>query len=81
METTMTHIYFHCTNAEEVYLDRRGIEVEDLAEAHLRATQVVREFINSHGPHDWRGWVLHVIDEDGDELFMMPFSYIIGRPH
>jgi hypothetical protein len=80
-EAAMTHVYFHCSNAEELYLDKRGVEVDDLIEAHHRATQVVRDFINSHGPHDWRAWTLHVIDEDGDELFMMPFSYMLGKPH
>ena len=77
----MTHVYFHCSNSEEVLLDKRGTDVEDFNEAHQRATQVVREFINSHGPDDWRSWTLHAIDEDGEEIFLMPFSCMLGRPH
>jgi aspartyl-tRNA synthetase len=81
MEAAMTHVYYHCTSADEIYLDRRGIEVEDLVEAHQRAAQIVKEFINSHGPYDWRTWTLHVSDEDGEELFLVPFSYMLGKPH
>jgi hypothetical protein len=81
MEATMTHVFYHCSNSDELYLDKRGTEVEDLVEAHQRAAQVVREFINSHGPYDWRTWTLHVSDENGDELFLMPFSYMLGKPH
>lgn len=77
----MTHVYFHCASADEVYLDRRGAEVEDLVEAHQRAAQVVRDFINNHGAYDWRTWTLHVSDENGEELFLMPFSYMLGKPH
>ena len=77
----MTHVYFHCASGDEIYLDRRGAEVEDLVEAHQRAAQVVRDFIINHGAHDWRTWTLHVSDENGEELFLMPFAYMIGKPH
>lgn len=77
----MTHVYFHCCNSDEVYLDKRGVEVEDLVEAHQRAVQVVRDFVTSNSPTDWRTWTLHVIDEDGEELFLMPFSCMVGKPH
>jgi len=77
----MTHVYFHCSNADELYLDKRGVEVEDLFEAHQRAAQVVRDLVNGRGPQDWRAWTLHVVDEEGVELFLMPFSYMLGKPH
>jgi hypothetical protein len=80
-EAAMTHVYFHCSNAEKFVLDPRGVEVEDLLEAHQRATQVVQQFICSLGPHDWRTWTLHVSDEDGEEIFLMPFSCVLGKPH
>ena len=35
----------------------------------------------SRGPDDWRGWTLHAADENGDELFLMPFTRVIGRLH
>lgn len=77
----MTHVYFHCSNEDEIFLDKRGTEVEDLVEAHQRAAQVVQEFVHTHGPYDWRTWTLHVSDEDGEELFLMPFSCMLGKPH
>ena len=79
--TAMTHVYFHCSNSAGLYLDRRGAEVADLIEAHQRAVQVVRDYISSHGPDDWRAWILHVSSEDGEELFLVPFSCMLGRPH
>jgi len=77
----MTHVYFHCSNPEQVLLDPCGSDVEDLTEARERAVRVVREFVSSRGPVDWRNWTLHVNDEDGEEIFVMPFAYILGRPH
>jgi hypothetical protein len=80
-EATMTHIYFHCSNSDKFVFDYLGIDVEDMVEAHQRAAQVVHKFIGSLGPHDWRAWTLHVSDEDGELLFLMPFSYVLGKPH
>jgi hypothetical protein len=80
-EATMTHVYFHCSSAEKLVLDPRGVDVEDFIEAHQRATQVVQDFIRSLGPHDWRTWTLHVSDEDGEEIFLMPFACLLGKPH
>ena len=30
---------------------------------------------------DWRGWVLHVSDDQGDELFVVPFTFVLGKPN
>jgi hypothetical protein len=82
MEAVMMHIHFQCSNEDGlVLLDKRGADVEDLIEAHQVATQIVREFINSHSPHDWRRWTLHVSDDDRHELFLMPFVCMLGKPH
>jgi hypothetical protein len=81
METAMTHVYFHCSNADQLMLDPRGIEVEDLVEAHQRALGVVHGFVNSWAVDDWRAWTLHASDEDGEELFLMPFTCVLGRLH
>jgi hypothetical protein len=77
----MTHVYFHCSNADRLVLDPLGVEVEDFVDAHQRAAQMVRLFVNSIGPDDWRTWTLHVSDEDGEDIFLMPFSCVVGRPH
>ena len=77
----MTHVFFHCANSETVVVDSCGTEVEDFIEAHQRATGVIQQFVNSAAPVDWRAWILHVTDEDGDEIFVMPFSYVLGKLH
>jgi Domain of unknown function (DUF6894) len=80
-DENMTHVFFHCASAERVLLDQNGSDVEDLVEAHERAKQIVREFITSGTPDDWRTWTMHVSDENGEDIFLMPFAYVLGRPH
>ena len=77
----MRHVYFHCANSERLLLDKHGADVEDLIEAHQRAALVVQQYVSSHGPDDWRTWTVHVSDEDGEEIFLMPFSCVLGRLH
>jgi hypothetical protein len=67
----MTQVYFHCSNAKKVFVDRRGAIVDHLAEARNRATRVVQSFTNELSLQDWRDWVLHVSDDQGDELFVV----------
>lgn len=77
----MTQVYFHRSTAKKVFLDQHGIVVNDLAEAHDHATRLVQSFTSEHGLEDWRDWVLHVSDDQGDELFVIPFSFVLGKPH
>ncbi len=77
----MTHVYFHCCSANKMVLDPCGSDVDDLVEARQRAVGVVRRLIDSRGPDDWRSWTLHVADEDGEEIFLMPFAMVLGKPH
>jgi hypothetical protein len=80
-EMTMTQVYFHCATARGLLRDRRGSEVADLIEACERATQIARRLIATPGPEDWRRWVLHVTDQDGEEVFALPFSSLLGKPN
>jgi hypothetical protein len=77
----MTQVYFHCSNKKEVLLDRCGAVVDDLAEARDRAACVVRSVTMTPCLEDWRGWVLHVNDDLGEELFIVPFAFVLGEPH
>jgi hypothetical protein len=77
----MTQVYFHCSNAKEVLLDRCGAVVDDLAEARDRAACVVRSVTTAPNLEDWRGWVLHVNDDLGEELFVLPFAFVLGKAH
>lgn len=78
----MTQVYFHCcSNTNEVLVDSCGAVVDDLAEARDHAARFVRSLTMARGPEDWRGWVLHVNDDLGDELFVVPFAFVLGKPH
>ncbi len=77
----MTQVYFHCSNTKKVFIDRRGAEVDDLAEARDHATRVVQFLTNERSLEDWRDWVLHVSDDHGDELFVVPFILVLGEPN
>ncbi|MBR0713630.1 DUF6894 family protein [Bradyrhizobium liaoningense] len=77
----MTQVYFHCSNTNKVFVDRRGTVVEDLAEARDHATRVVRSLTGERSLEDWRDWVLHVSDDQGDELFVVPFTFVLGEPN
>jgi hypothetical protein len=77
----MTQVYFHCSNAKEALIDRCGAVVDDLAEARDRAASVVRSLTTARSAEDWRGWILHVNDGLGEELFVVPFAFVLGNPN
>ena len=77
----MAQLYFHCSNSNGVVIDRRGATVDDLAEARDHAAVIVRSLVTARSPEDWRDWVLHVNDDLDDEIFVMPFAFLLGKPH
>jgi hypothetical protein len=77
----MTQVYFHCSNTTNVFVDRRGAMVDNLAEARDHATSVVQSLTKTRSLEDWRDWVLHVSDDQGDELFVVPFAFVLGKPN
>jgi hypothetical protein len=77
----MTQVFFHCSNDDQILIDRRGTAVVNLAEARDHATRVVNALISAESKEDWRDWVLHVADDLDEEIFAMPFSSILGRMH
>ena len=77
----MTQVYFHCSNTKKVFVDRRGARGDDLVEARARATRVVQFLTSERSLEDWRDWVLHVSDDQGDELFVVPFTFVLGEPN
>lgn len=77
----MGQLYFHCSNAKGTLIDRYGAAIADLAEARDHATRVVRSLLTTRSSEDWRGGVLHVSDDLGDEIFVMPFAFVVGKPH
>jgi hypothetical protein len=77
----MAQVYFHCSSSRAIRVDRFGAAVSDLAEARDHAACMVRALIMEKGAEDWRDWVLHVSDDFNDELFAVPFSSVLGKPH
>jgi hypothetical protein len=77
----MAQVFFHCSNAGRVLLNCCDAEVEDLTEAREQAAMVVRSLLAVPGPEDWRGWMLHISDDLGEELFSLPFASVMGRLH
>jgi len=77
----MARVYFHYSNSEGVCVDQRGTAIGNLAEAREHAARVVHSLINAHGPEDWRDWTLHASDDLNDEIFVLPFSSMLGKPH
>lgn len=77
----MTQVYFHCSTTKKVFVDRSGAVVDDLAEARDHATRIVESLAKTGSLEDWRDWVLHVSDDLGDELFVVPFAFVLGKPN
>jgi hypothetical protein len=77
----MVQVFFHCSNTEGILVDRHGAAVSNLTEARERAAQIMRSMIMVPGAEDWRDWVLHVSDDDGEEIFDLPFTAMLGKPH
>lgn len=75
----MAQVYFHCSNASGMLLDRRGTVVDDLGDACQRAAGFVRTLLASPTPEDWREWTLHISDESGDEILAIPYATELGR--
>jgi uncharacterized protein DUF6894 len=77
----MADVYFHYSNGRGVLIDRNGTAVEGLADACEHAVRRARSLIMTPGPEDWRRWVLHITDDDGEEILELPFSTLLGKPH
>ena len=77
----MTQVFFHCSNTKKVFVEYSGAMVEDLAEARDHAARLVQSFTNERSLENWRDWVLHVSDDQGDELFVIPFTFVLGKPN
>jgi uncharacterized protein DUF6894 len=77
----MAQMHFHCSNSHGRLLDRRIAEVDDLFEARDYAVSVARSLIASPDLQDWRNCRLRTWDDLGEEIFEMPLSSVVGKPH
>ena len=77
----MTHVYFRCSGDRGILIDQYGAAVDNLVEARDHAAGVVRSLIMAHGAKDCRDRVLHVSDDAGVEIFVVPFAFVLGKPN
>jgi hypothetical protein len=77
----MAQLYFHYSNPEGVFSDRSGGAVGNLIEVHDHAARMMRSLIALPSTEDWRSWVLHVSDDLGEDIFVIPFASMLGKPH
>jgi hypothetical protein len=77
----MAQLFFHCSNDDGVWIDRRIAPANDLTEAMARAADVVRSLVMAPSHEDWRGWTLHASDDFGVEIFAVPFAAVLGKSH
>jgi hypothetical protein len=80
-EVSLGQVYFHCSNTQGVLVDQCGTSVADLMEAIEAATNLIRSRITAPNLIDWRDWTLHVSDEAGEEIFVLPFASVLGKSH
>jgi len=76
----MRRVSFCCSTSRGTVLDRRVADVKSLFEARQYAAAVARSLIANTATQDWRRCRLHVRDEQGEELFVMPFWSMTDRP-
>lgn len=62
-------------------MDRCGVDVSDFDEARDHAARVVQSLITAPSAEDWRNWVLDASDDLGEEIFVLPFKFALGKPH
>ena len=77
----MAQAVFRCSNAQGQVIDGRVANVDDLIDAREYAARVARSLIAAPTLRDWRTCCLRVSDDLGEEIFVLPFSSIIGKPH
>ncbi len=77
----MVQALFRCSNAQGHVIDGRVAQVDDLIEAQEYATRVARSLMAAPTLRDWRSCCLSVSDDLGEEIFVLPFSSIIGKLH
>lgn len=77
----MAQVFFHYSTPRGVVMDRSGADIDGISDARARAVGMVRSLIATPTDEDWRGWILHASDEDGEEMFLLPFTSVLGMLH
>jgi len=80
-DANMAQVYLHCSNTRGVLMDHRGTSVASLTEACEAATCMMQSLVATARLEDWRDWAVHVSDEAGDEIVILSFASVVGKPH
>jgi hypothetical protein len=75
----MPQVYLRCSNADHMLPNLCAAEVADLTDARDQAANAIRILLALPTADDWRTWVMHVIDDLGDEIVTLPFPTVMGR--
>jgi len=70
--------YFNCSCGERTLPDYKGTEAADLIAARDHAVKAVQSVVATGSPERWRKWVLRVSDHAGNEVFALPFWFILA---
>ena len=76
----MTQVYFHCSNTKKVFVDYRAPWwTTSLRRASMRPAS----YNPSPTSAAWRIGVngSYMSDDQGDELFVVPFMFVLGEPN
>jgi len=76
----MPQVFFRCSNSHGTVLDRRIVQIDDLFAAREYAVDFIRTFSAKCTLGNRRNDRLHVQDERGDDIFVMPFWSTVSRP-
>jgi hypothetical protein len=76
----MTQISLCCTNDSGTILDRRLVKISNLDEAREYAVDLIRSSTANANLRDSRKCRVHVQDELGHDIFVMPFWSTLRRP-
>jgi hypothetical protein len=68
--------YFHVVGNTDTYKDQEGTVLSGSAVARLQAAIIAAEL--AQDGENYRGWVVHVVNEDGDEVVRLPIVKNIG---
>ena len=77
----MAQVILYYATPQGVLVNRSAAEVNDLPEPREYIAACIQRLISVPSLEDWRNWILYVSDELGEELFAMPFSLFLGKPH
>ncbi len=72
------HLYFNCRSDERTLPDLSGTDVDDLNAARDHAVRAIQSVVATGSVEHWRKWVLRVSDDVGNEVFEMPFWFILS---